>query len=474
MTTGSRIFRNFAALSVGQVVSMTCSLIVAVILARVLGPASYGILGFGAALLSYLGLVVNMGLDVHGVRVISHDPEQTGALVGFVLIFRVIISAALFAILLGGLDYINQPEMVKIVVLIQGCGLFFVALNLDFVFQAMQQMKVMAARQIAASLMALIAVFILITSPADLYKAAGIPAAVNMVTAVVVLIIFLNSSGVRIEIRRGFSMARDLLKSSVPVALMAALNTIYVSLDIVILQFMRPQDEVGLYVVASRVLALAVVPAGILHSVFLPALSSVFDDDERRYGIARKYARTIILLGAAVGVGGTILAVPVIDVLFGEAFAGAGISSIILMVSAGMVYLTLAYGTPLLGWRRDRVYFKVLVGGAALNVVLNFALIPFYGIEGAAVATLITQSTVCLSLLLIVRSAFAINFSDLVLKSIGLAILCGMPTYFVPQIYDLPTLVDLTLSAVTFGSLFCLLAVRLQFVTVTEIKGLFS
>ncbi|MBT6883495.1 MAG: oligosaccharide flippase family protein, partial [Rhodospirillaceae bacterium] len=287
MTTGSRIFRNFAALSVGQVVSMTCSLIVAVILARVLGPASYGILGFGAALLSYLGLVVNMGLDVHGVRVISHDPEQTGALVGFVLIFRVIISAALFAILLGGLDYINQPEMVKIVVLIQGCGLFFVALNLDFVFQAMQQMKVMAARQIAASLMALIAVFILITSPADLYKAAGIPAAVNMVTAVVVLIIFLNSSGVRIEIRRGFSMARDLLKSSVPVALMAALNTIYVSLDIVILQFMRPQDEVGLYVVASRVLALAVVPAGILHSVFLPALSSVFDDDERRYGIAR-------------------------------------------------------------------------------------------------------------------------------------------------------------------------------------------
>ena len=113
--------------------------------------------------------------------------------------------------------------------------------------------------------------------------------------------------------------------------------------------------------------------------------------------------------------------------------------------------------------------------GPVCNIFTRIAeTIPFYGIEGAAVATLITQSTVCLSLLLIVRSAFAINFSYLVLKSIGLAILCGMPTYFVPQIYDLRTLVDLTLSAVTFGSLFCLLAVRLQFVTVTEIKGLFS
>ena len=47
---GHRILKNILALGTGQLVTMLSGVVTAVVLARALGPAVYGILGFGAAL----------------------------------------------------------------------------------------------------------------------------------------------------------------------------------------------------------------------------------------------------------------------------------------------------------------------------------------------------------------------------------------------------------------------------------------
>ena len=95
---GSRILGNILALGAGQLVTLFCGVISAVVLARALGPAVYGILGFGAAFISYFGLLVNMGMDVHGIREISRKPLHGPRLVTLVVLMRLILAIILFSV----------------------------------------------------------------------------------------------------------------------------------------------------------------------------------------------------------------------------------------------------------------------------------------------------------------------------------------------------------------------------------------
>ncbi len=72
---GRRILNNILALGGAQLVTMVTGMITAIVVARALGPSVYGVLGFGVAVLSYLGLLVNMGMDVHGVREIARNRD---------------------------------------------------------------------------------------------------------------------------------------------------------------------------------------------------------------------------------------------------------------------------------------------------------------------------------------------------------------------------------------------------------------
>jgi O-antigen/teichoic acid export membrane protein len=432
LTTGRRIFSNAVALGAAQAVTMVTGVITAVILARVLGPASYGVIGFGVAVISYFGLAVNMGMDIHAVREIAKTPSQGLSIVKLVMSVRVILALIFVMIVFIGSHYFGFSEQVRTVLQIQCLGLFGAALTLDFYYQAEQRMRVAALRQAGAAVVGVIAVVLWVRDAGDIYFAAGVPIAVHILSALILCGFFLKT--LRLMSDGQTRVARSsFIKRSLPLVLIGILSTIYINLDIVILGFLVDEADVGFYVAATRVLAVAVIMPYLLSSVFFPALSKAFGDQKAEADVAESFARMLGFLGGAIGGVGMILAPTLMLILFGQAYSGASLALGILMVHVIFVHFTITYGTPIVAWQCDKVYTLILVIGAVLNIVLNFVLIPEYGIEGAAWATLITQMTVWLGVMILARKAFNLRHLNIQLRALGVTLVSALPVYLLWQ-----------------------------------------
>ncbi len=469
---GRRVFRNFLALSGAQVVAMAAGAVTTFIVARALGPAAFGSLGFGIAILSYFGLVVGMGTDLNGTREIARDDSLAPKAVGTALAFRMVMAMVLLVVLYVLTLTVEIDPVVKSVLLIQGIGMFAIAISVEFVFQARQRMGVLAVRQIAASAVGLAAVVFLVAAPADIFIAAAIPVAVNVLMALALLAVLANHAGPLFSF--DFAYARKFLKRSAPVALMAVLTTVYINLDIVILGFLRPQAEVGLYVAAARLGVFGIVFCNILHNAFLPALAAARDVTEERTALAGHFATALQFLGWPIAVFGALFAGPIIEVLFGADYSAAAVSMSILMINVAFFHLTVAGSTPLLAWNCDRPVLMTLIAGAGLNVVLNFILIPAFGIEGAAVATLIAQIVVWLSFSVTLKRRFGIGDWRGVLKSGGIAIVSAVPSLVLLEFYTAGSLVGLAVHGLVYSGVYLLLASASGVVRLDNLAGLFQ
>lgn len=472
---GRRIFANVAALGGSQLVTMACGVVTSVVLARALGPGLLGVLGFAAAVVSYFGLFVNMGMDVHAVREIPRAPARGRALARMVLSTRFLLALAAFAVLVALAPHVGRSAEVPTVLIIQGAGLFAVALTLDFFYQAEQRMAVAGLRQGAAALAGALAVLMVIRAPSDLHLAAAIPVGVHMISALALLFYFWTQRAPSAAADSGVRRL-SFIRRAAPVALMGVLITIYINLDIIILGYMVNQDEVGLYVAASRVAIMAAVIASLVHSAFLPALAKAFGDDAACSEISGNQVRVVGLLGGAIGGFGILLAPQIIEFLFGESFAGASLALTILMFNVVASYMAAAFGTPLLAWQCDKGYTAILIAGAALNVGLNILLIPHYGIEGAAAATLATQTLIWLSLMALAHKAFGLHHYGLITKTLSITALSLAPFYAImaywPAVGTMPALLALVVFGTAYLTLYGGVSLAAGLVAVSEIRGL--
>lgn len=460
MTRPSRtLFRNTLSLMAAQVVSMASSLVVAVVLGRVLGPEHYGLLGFGMAMLSYFSIVVVMGTDEYGTRQIAQNSSCARNLVPDVVGMRLVLAVAAIMIVLGIAWGTGLPDKAAHVLIIQSAGLAFTALMVDFHFQGRQRLGVVALRQGAAAVFSVVAVVALIRTQDDLYIAATIPvAAVGVSVLGIGLLYAVESRTVPIRFRPGHWV--PLVRKTFPFAFAAFMAAIFTNLDLVMLGFMRPGDDVGWYSAAARITLLALVAGNLVRGSFFPAMADAFGDADRMRGYGDTFVGVLVFLGAPVAVFGMVFAAPVLNLLFGSAFAPAAGALTILMLSTGFGYLVTGFAAAAVAWGREVAMAKAVAISAGINVVLNFVLIPRFGIEGAAVATLGSQVIVAVILMQVYQRMVTGMGIAVALKPLGAAVLAGVAAWFVVLLATDPgegwkdALIELSLGGAIFAPVY--------------------
>jgi O-antigen/teichoic acid export membrane protein len=395
MTDGRRIFRNFSVLMAAQLVSNIAGLVSTAWLARALLPEGFGVLGWGAAVIGYLGMVVNPGIDRDAMREIARDHDFLGRAAGNVLGFRLLMAAFAYAVLLLSVWLFGPDGQPGIVLMVQGAGLFVTAITVDFAFQGLQEMGRNAARQIMASLTALAGMLLLVSASEDVAIAAGVTVAATGLSALVFIFpLARRSGGLRLRLEKAVLL--PMLRRAIPVGIAGFLTVLFVSADLVMMGFLSTAEEVGLYHGAARLFMLAILPASIMGAAFIPQMTSLRDDPAGRQRSMEAHARSVALAGAMVAAGGFACAGPLVTILFGDDYLD-GIPVVrLLMIAAGIGFLRLCYDAPLMAWGQDRWRINGLVAGAVLNIGLNLFLIPRYHGLGAAVATIASELVVLL------------------------------------------------------------------------------
>jgi O-antigen/teichoic acid export membrane protein len=177
--------------------------------------------------------------------------------------------------------------------------------------------------------------------------------------------------------------------------LIAGAQSITANADFLMLGWWQPEAQVGLYKVATSGASLTVAGLGVLAMITNPRFAALFKtQDTRQLARLAAYAAGFGLTAALpVFVVFLFWGGPILSLVFGPSFVGGTAALIIL--TAGQA-LSAFFGTcvGLLNMTgHEKHAMRGVLVATVLNVVLNLVLIPRFGIEGAAVATLISTVT---------------------------------------------------------------------------------
>jgi O-antigen/teichoic acid export membrane protein len=154
--------------------------------------------------------------------------------------------------------------------------------------------------------------------------------------------------------------------------------------------------DVGIYRVAFQLTGAAAFTTGSLHYVLYPRVSNWHASGEiqkAESALSRAFTYSL-LLAIPVVAGGFILGDQLLYYLYGAGFeSGTAALFILLLVQVANIFMFLQT-MCLNAFDKPKKSFIATAIAACLNIGLNLALIPLFGISGAAIATLVS---ICLN-----------------------------------------------------------------------------
>ncbi len=178
------------------------------------------------------------------------------------------------------------------------------------------------------------------------------------------------------------------LSRGLPVAAGAGLTTFYSRADAWLVSALAGARATGLYAAGAKVLDALLLPATVLGALVITHTSGLTG-----HARSRRLARFAVIAAGLTGLVSTpiiVFAPQLLRAGFGPQFVPATTTLRVLLVSgiASAVVAALAPVAAVVGGRRFPAAFAA---GTAVNVALNLALLPRFGVVGAAWANLCSQ-----------------------------------------------------------------------------------
>jgi O-antigen/teichoic acid export membrane protein len=160
-------------------------------------------------------------------------------------------------------------------------------------------------------------------------------------------------------------------------------------LDFLMLSKLGTLKDVGLYAAAYKVYEMALMVPQLLSVALYPALSRAIQRSPEASGdLVRKVFRIYTLLGIPCAVLLLYASRTLVATIYGHGFDPAHVALKWLIVAPLLAALDQVLTTVLFANHRQGLDLKVLIVSCSTYAVLLSVLIPLYGFEGAAVATL--------------------------------------------------------------------------------------
>ncbi|MGI5977066.1 MAG: flippase [Candidatus Limivicinus sp.] len=391
--SGEKTVKNALWIIFERVFQMLLALVVGLLTARYLGPSNYGVLNYTESFVAFATSIAMLGMDSVAVKKIVDHPEEEGCYLGSCMLFR-FISSILTSIAVSFAVYLLNPgEPLKVVlVIIQSFQLIFRSVQiLDAWFKRYLKSKyVSIGRMIASVVVSAYKIFLLATAKNIIWFAVSNTLS-DFVISLMLYIFYKRESTKKLSVE--ISRGREVLSESYHFILSGLMVAIYGQMDKIMIGQMMNSSDVGLYATATAICGVWVfVPVAIIDSFSPKIMELKSSGDEENYmrRLLQMYSGVIWLcLGVSLII--SIFAKPIVYILYGEAYMGAVGALRIAIWYETFSMIGTARGTWVLCEKKNRYVKHYLAIGAVANLIMNSVMIPLWGINGAAVATLITQ-----------------------------------------------------------------------------------
>ena len=471
---------NFIFSSLKGLMSVLFPVISFPYVSRVIGVDGIGKVEYCQSIISYFALFAALGISLYAVREGAKVRGNRKELSKFSREIFIINLITTFITYLGLFIFLMFPVMNGYEILLIVCSLSIIltTLNIEWLYQIVEDYQYISIRSVIIQVLALAAMFIFVKNENDCI----IYALISVLSTGGAFLFNLFHSKKYVDLLKITSL--NLMKHLKPILIIFGISvasSIYLNMDKVMLGAMSGDYSVGLYSASVKLNTIVKTLISSISLVVLPRLSSYLAN-----GNIKSYERLLkdginlnIALSLPIAAGMIILAKPLLLLFSGYDYLDAYFSSQILSVNIIFSAIdALLYYQVLLPFGKEKEACIGTTLGAIVNLLLNFLFIPYWNINGASIATLLSEICVFMYFLYIIYSIIDLKKMVQELWKILISAVIIIPVVVLCSIIIndilLLTVVSVIISCIVYFGCLLLLRFSLCNLLINDIKSMVS
>jgi O-antigen/teichoic acid export membrane protein len=388
----NKVAKNAVWIIGGKVAQSVVALIINMLTARYLGPSNFGLITYASSLVAFVLPIMQLGFSNVLVQEIVNKPDDEGKILGTAMFLSLLSSVFCIIGVTSFAFVVNPNEQETIVVcLLYSLILLFQALDhIEYWYQAKLLSKYTSTVSLVAYLtVAVYKIYLLVTAK-SVYWFALSNALDFALISICGIVLYQKLGGRKLEF--SWKLGKNIFAKSKHYILSSMMVTIFAQTDKIMIKMMLDESSTGYY-------GAAVACAGMTSFVFTAIIDSfrpaIFEgqkvgEETFKHRLTMLYSM-IIYLSLMQSIGMTVLSKVIIYILYGAAYYPAVSALRIVVWYTTFSYMGSVRNIWILANEKQKYLWQINLSGAIANVALNAIFIPYFGIDGAAIASLITQ-----------------------------------------------------------------------------------
>lgn len=381
---------------VEKLVKMVSQLVMLILLARYLGPESVGQLMYCFAIASIFIFLSGLGLDTLLIKVFINLPDKAHSYLKHALIARVLAGFICVFLINTVSFFLVDSESRFIIFFISLYHLFMPLTVYEWYYQAIGRGELSAAGLIIGHISGFVFRCVCLYLGKDLVWLGAAYTFEAFVMAVSFRFIAKKQ-----KLKAGGYVSKErmlnLVRTSYPLIISSAIVILYMKVDQLMLGYIIDNQEVGIYVAATRLSEAWYIIGITLVGSYFPKLLHVLKDkgDDVFYMEIIRMAKPLIWCAILLALVVTSISEILIQFIYGSEFTRSAQVLLITIWAVPFVYVGTISTKIYINNSQAHLVLYRSVTGLFLNVLLNLFLINRFGALGAAIGTLVAQIGAC-------------------------------------------------------------------------------
>jgi O-antigen/teichoic acid export membrane protein len=382
------IFKNISLLTISELIEKAIIFFLFIYMGRVFSPVEFGYLNYILAILSYFIIFIDLGLPQLSTREISSHYKLASSFFDIIFIIKLLL---FFIIAIIWIFFIitTQNEFLNIGLLLL-FYLFARVIDIFWYLQGLQKFKdIVFIKLFKASILSVSFVILYLYPSLEYYfilliLSLIIPFAWYIyINKLITLKLFNKIKFLFVNNKR----IKVLISRSLPLIVSTFLILMYYNLDTILIEFFINLEAVARYNAAYKIIFAFIVVRSVFTSVIFPRIAK----DKLSWSEGSIFLIIGFSVAVVIGIFSYIYASDLLFLAYSDKYLSSSLVFIILSMTASVLWINLFFPIFFIAIKKDIFYMKVHIVTAFLNLIGNLFLIPLYGIEGAAIATLVAD-----------------------------------------------------------------------------------
>ena len=459
MGTIRRIAKNTAVLTSSEVLNKVLSLFLYIAIANYLKDSGYGKFSFIITILGFFQVIANFGLDKLTIREVAKAKEKTHEYVVSMLRFKFFLALLTYLILVIFINLTGKGPEVIYGVYLMGFSILFIGLSNTYmsIFNAHEKLEINAILLVFVKLIILGLTFLGIYLKVGLLYILSFFVIGEAIRTIIFHFLYKKHFKVS-KVCKSSILSKKTLITAAPFAAIGFASLIYNHIDIVMLSLMKGDKPVGWYSAAyTLILGLMFIPRCYTLSIF-PVLSRYAIDSNKMLNFAwHKSIKMLLAFALPISVGGYMLSERFINLFYSSgSYTHSSLALQILMIAIPWIFISAINMYLLYAANKQKEAIMVVLVSTAINIGLNFILIPKYSYLGAAWTTVVAEIINVCFFFWLISHLLKFNYRDIksVLKVVISSAALGL---FIYMFISLPLILIIVLGVAIYTILLLLM-----------------